>query len=89
MDPGSTSGYLMPRYFLRSRAMDPKKIFIKEYYSGNHLSVMKDVIKGVCHIGAVYSVAMISARNLSMQARHFSVEPNHASGVCVGCQYMK
>jgi eukaryotic-like serine/threonine-protein kinase len=65
-DKGSTSGYLLPRYYLRRNKLDPEQLFSEVHYSGDHLSVMKDVIKGRCDAGAVYSVAMLGARNLGI-----------------------
>jgi serine/threonine-protein kinase len=65
-DPESTSGYLLPRHFLRRRGLDPDKLFSQVRFSGNHLSVLKDVVAGRCDGGAVYSGAWLSASNLGV-----------------------
>jgi serine/threonine-protein kinase len=65
-DRGSTSGYLLPRFFLRRRGLDPDRLFSEVRFSGDHLSVMKDIIAGRCEAGAVYSMAMLGARNLGV-----------------------
>jgi len=61
VDPESTSGYLLPRQFLRQRGLDPDKLFSATRFSGNHVALMRDVIEGRCDAGALYSGAMTSA----------------------------
>lgn len=65
-DRGSTSGYLLPRHFLRQRGLDPARLFAAVSFSGDHLAVMKDLIRGRCDAGAVYSMALLGARNLGV-----------------------
>lgn len=65
-DAGSTSGYLVPRHYLRGKGLAPDRLFAKTFFSGDHLKVMKDVIKGRCDAGAVYSTAMLGARSLGV-----------------------
>lgn len=61
VDPGSTSGYLLPRHFLRQRGLDPDTLFSSTRFSGNHLAVMQDVLRGRCDVGAIYSIAFLGA----------------------------
>jgi phosphate/phosphite/phosphonate ABC transporter binding protein len=72
-DPGSTSGYLLPRHLLRERGLDPERLFASAKFSGNHVSVMKDVLAGRCDAGAVYSLAMLSGRSLGISNSQLQV----------------
>jgi serine/threonine-protein kinase len=58
VDHESTSGYLLPRYFLRKQGLDPDRLFANVRFSGDHIAVMKDVVSGRCDAGAIYSGAM-------------------------------
>ena len=61
VDPGSTSGYLYVRQYLRANGLDPDKLFAATRFSGDHISVMQDIVAGRCDAGAVYSGAFHSA----------------------------
>ncbi len=61
VDPGSTSGYLYVRQFLRKNDLDPDRLFSATSFSGDHISVMRDILEGRCDAGAVYSGAMHSS----------------------------
>jgi phosphate/phosphite/phosphonate ABC transporter binding protein len=61
VDPGSTSGYLLPRHFLRQRGLDPDRLFSSVRFSGNHLAVMQDLLHGRCDVGAIYSIAFLES----------------------------
>jgi len=63
VDPESTSGYLLPRHFLKQKGLDPDRLFSTTRFSGNHLKVLKEVIAGRCDAGAVYSGALLSAQS--------------------------
>ena len=58
VDHESTSGYLLPRLFLRKQGLDPDRLFASVRFSGDHIAVMKDVVSGRCDAGAIYSGAM-------------------------------
>jgi serine/threonine-protein kinase len=58
VDRESTSGYLLPRLYLRKQGLDPDRLFASTRFSGDHIAVMKEVIAGRCDAGAVYSGAM-------------------------------
>ena len=47
-EPGSASGYLMPRMLLRSEGLDPDRIFATSQFSGSHARALKSVIEGRC-----------------------------------------
>jgi len=66
VDPESTSGYLLPRHYLRQHGLNPDGLFKATRYSGNHLRVLKDIIAGRCDAGAVYSGALLSAQSLGV-----------------------
>jgi phosphate/phosphite/phosphonate ABC transporter binding protein len=61
VDPGSASGYLVPRHFLRSQGLDPDRFFRSVHFSNDHLTLLQDLLDGRCEAGSVYSGAMISA----------------------------
>lgn len=66
VDRGSTSGYLLPRQFLRSKGLDPDRVFKAATFSGSHEQVMRDVVARKCDAGAVYSGAFASAADLGV-----------------------
>jgi len=59
--PGSASGFIVPRYFFRRRGLDPERDLPGPRYSGDHATVMRDVIRGRCDAGAVSSGAFYRA----------------------------
>jgi len=59
--PGSASGFIVPRHFLREHGMDPDRALRNPRYSGDHPQVMHDVIEGRCDAGAVSSGAFFRA----------------------------
>jgi phosphate/phosphite/phosphonate ABC transporter binding protein len=67
VDRGSTSGYLLPRTYLRQQGLDPDRD-LSARFSRNHLAVMSDVIAGACDVGAIYSGAMAGAPSLGIPA---------------------
>ncbi len=66
VDPGSTSGYLYVRQYLRANSLDPDDLFSATRFSGDHIAVMRDIVAGRCDAGAVYSGAFHSASSLDV-----------------------
>jgi len=62
VDPESTSGYLLPRRFLREKGLDPDTALAPARFSGNHLKVLRELLDGTCDVGAVYSGAVANAQ---------------------------
>jgi phosphate/phosphite/phosphonate ABC transporter binding protein len=76
VEHGSTSGYLLPRYYLRQQGLDPDKVFSSSRMSGSHTAVMRDLLAGHCDAGAIYSGALISARKLGIDSFRLPVLAN-------------
>lgn len=55
VDKGSASGYLMARYFLRSKGINPNDLLSR--FSGNHSQVLRDLQNGLCDVGATFNEA--------------------------------
>ncbi|MCB9676776.1 MAG: PhnD/SsuA/transferrin family substrate-binding protein [Alphaproteobacteria bacterium] len=53
-DELSSTGYKLPRRYLRKKGLDPDKDF-KPHFSGNHQQVLRDVIDGTCDVGGTYA----------------------------------
>jgi phosphonate transport system substrate-binding protein len=52
--PDSTSGRIMPEYFIRQRfGAGPKEVFSRVGFSGDHTATLKLVQSGECDIGAI------------------------------------
>jgi phosphonate transport system substrate-binding protein len=52
--PDSTSGRIMPEYFIRKRfGAGPKEVFSRVGFSGDHAATLKLVQSGECDIGAI------------------------------------
>ncbi|MCA9665071.1 MAG: phosphate/phosphite/phosphonate ABC transporter substrate-binding protein [Myxococcales bacterium] len=66
VDKGSTSGYLLPRLYLKRQRLDPDRLFSSIRFSGRHTRVMKDIIDGRCDAGAIYSGAKNNASRLGI-----------------------
>jgi phosphonate transport system substrate-binding protein len=49
----STSGHVMPRYFLEKEGIEPERDFARVSYSGDHTKTVLDVASGVVDAGAV------------------------------------
>ncbi|MBI2894584.1 MAG: phosphate/phosphite/phosphonate ABC transporter substrate-binding protein [Deltaproteobacteria bacterium] len=73
VEEGSTSGYLIPRTYLRRHLLDPDRLFSETRMSGDHMNVMRDVLGGRCDAGAVYSGALLAARDLGLSAGRLRV----------------
>jgi len=66
VDPHSTSGYLMPRHYLREKGHDPDRFLGRRIFSGRHTAVMREVLSDRCQVGAIYSVALLNARDFDI-----------------------
>ncbi|MEZ4319798.1 MAG: PhnD/SsuA/transferrin family substrate-binding protein [Myxococcota bacterium] len=53
-DKLSSTGYKLPRRYLREKGLDPDKDF-QVHFSGNHQQVLLDVIDGTCDVGGTYA----------------------------------
>jgi phosphonate transport system substrate-binding protein len=73
VEAGSASGWLLPRAFLRRNRLDPDRLFADQRMSGDHVSVMRDVLEGRCDAGAVYSGALLAGRDLGLPAGRLRV----------------
>ena len=60
---GSTSGYLLPRYYIRRQGHDPEEFIGDVQWSGDHFQAMRDLTDGKCQAAAVYSGAYLSAED--------------------------
>jgi phosphonate transport system substrate-binding protein len=61
VDRTSTTGFLLPRIWLRKAGLDPDED-VEIVVSGNHLAAMRDLSKGKCDAATVYSGAYLAAR---------------------------
>lgn len=57
VDPGSTSGYIIPRIMLQANGIDPDNDFAEAYQAGSHNNVIMHVYHGECDAGATYEDA--------------------------------
>ncbi|PKC52322.1 periplasmic binding protein-like II, partial [Rhizophagus irregularis] len=56
VDPGSTSGFVLPYALLKSRNIDIESYFSNIIYSGTHAQVPDDILSGKVEAGAISSV---------------------------------
>ncbi|MDX1663255.1 MAG: phosphate/phosphite/phosphonate ABC transporter substrate-binding protein [Candidatus Promineifilaceae bacterium] len=56
-DPGSTSGYIIPRIMLQANGIDPDADFAETLEAGSHPNVIIQVYNGECDAGATYADA--------------------------------
>jgi ABC-type phosphate/phosphonate transport system substrate-binding protein len=61
VDRESTTGFLLPRIWMRSHDIDPDKD-VNTIISGDHLAALRDLSEGRCDAAAVYSGAYLSAQ---------------------------
>ncbi len=52
-DPLSNSGFIYPQFYLRSRGLDPTRIFRKSFFTYSHRHVVDAVSQGLAEAGAV------------------------------------
>lgn len=71
-DKLSTTGYALPRSYIRSQGMNPDADF-SFHESGNHYQVMRDLIAGICEVGGTYNGAHITAQSVGINASQLRV----------------
>jgi phosphonate transport system substrate-binding protein len=54
VDPNSTSGYIIPRIYLKANGIDPDTDFSKQVEAGSHNNVITQVYNGDCDAGASF-----------------------------------
>ena len=59
-DPKSNTGYRLPRQFVVDSGLDPDTDF-QGHVSGDHEQVLRDVLSGVCRVGATFSGNYVTA----------------------------
>jgi phosphate/phosphite/phosphonate ABC transporter binding protein len=72
-DRRSTTGYLLPRRFLREKGLDPDSIFSEVVFSKGHVGVMEDIAAGRCDAGAVIATAWANARELGIKSHRLKL----------------
>jgi phosphate/phosphite/phosphonate ABC transporter binding protein len=60
-DVESTTGYLMPRHYIREQGFEPERFVGSVHWSGSHLQALRDLLDGKCDAAATYSGAYFSA----------------------------
>lgn len=67
----STSGHVMPRYFLEKQGLVPERDFARVAYSGDHTKTILDVAQGTVDAGAVnykYFERMVAEKKVDPRA---------------------
>ncbi len=62
VDPKSTSGFIYPRAMIIEKGYNPAEFFGEIIFSGNHNTVITDVLDGKADAGAVYDDALDMAQ---------------------------
>ena len=60
-DRSSTTGFALPRAFLKREGFDPDKGFREVVFSGNHTSALRDLTDDKCDVAGTYSGALLGA----------------------------
>ncbi|MBN2799286.1 MAG: phosphate/phosphite/phosphonate ABC transporter substrate-binding protein [Deltaproteobacteria bacterium] len=60
-DPGSSSGYLLPRLALRRAGLELERDFAEVRFSGSHDQAIQDLVDGRCDVAATYTDALVAA----------------------------
>lgn len=63
----STTGYLLPRLYIRKNGFDPDTFIGAIHWSGDHLQVMRDLVEGKCNAAATYSGAFLSGSAVNVR----------------------
>jgi phosphate/phosphite/phosphonate ABC transporter binding protein len=66
-DPFSTTGYFLPRTYLRKQDLPPDEFIGEVHFSGDHIQVLRDLLEGRCDAGAAYSGAVLAADRLGIR----------------------
>ncbi len=61
-DALSTTGYMLPRAWLKQQGLHPEKDFSKVVMSGNHMHLIRDLSLGMCDVGGTFRDALDRAR---------------------------
>jgi phosphonate transport system substrate-binding protein len=61
-DTLSTTGYLLPRAWLKQQGLHPEEDFSKVVMSGNHMHLIRDMSLGMCDVGGTFRDALDRAR---------------------------
>ncbi len=64
-DRDSTSGYLLPRAWVRSRGLDPARVFAKERFFGSYVAAAEEVAAGRADVTAVFAAPADARRAFS------------------------
>lgn len=66
----STSGHILPRYFLEQKDIDPDSFFKKIIYSGSHDKTIQKILEGHADIGVVNSEILQSYFDRGLLKKH-------------------
>lgn len=69
----SASGYLLPYFTLLEKSLNPKTLFQKIIYSGNHINSIKLLEKGQADVIATFSGALKTARGNGIKTGSFRI----------------
>lgn len=71
-DRGSTTGFLLPRIWMRKAGLDPDED-VRTVLSGDHTASLRDLSEGKCDAAAVYSGAYLSAQERGIRVGQLRV----------------
>jgi phosphate/phosphite/phosphonate ABC transporter binding protein len=71
-DKDSTTGYLLPRSWLRKQSINPDKDLVP-HMSDNHFQSMRDLEAGVCDVAGTYSGAWLAADRAGVKSASMRV----------------
>jgi len=66
-DVDSTTGYVLPRVYLRAQGLDPDVDLVVAPARGNHLGVIRGLVSGECDVGGVYRGALDEADDMGIE----------------------
>lgn len=66
VDLNSTTGYFLPRQYIRDQGHDPDTFIGKIHWSGDHLQALRDLGEQRCDAAATYSGAFLSADSVGV-----------------------
>lgn len=67
IDQNSTTGYFLPREYIRRAGYDPDAFFSEIHWSGDHFQALRDLIANKCDATATYSGAFLSANEFGIR----------------------